>query len=271
MHGRGPPLAHERAAVCGNSPKVLTLVLVTTCIAQDRKCSCTGKKKSTKEKRELRKAKKKDPAAVASTAAARKPTPEELAAAGARLGPRAQVHLLHSCLGLEGRVCKWSSDTCKRDRGECCKWQCAWCSPWDVCMVNPLISGVCALQAEAEERAAVEQATTAQEQASTAENSSSGQSDNDGQPGNDLKVPCYFSGHSASQPCTYGQPSHLLAPAWQEPDVSSLGPCAACMPATPFITASLWRWLPGQTWCLCDRLKAAKMQRRLQKSWQRRM
>ena len=51
---------------------------------------CAGKKKSTKEKRELRKAKKRDPADL-SVAAARKPTPEELAAAGARLGPRAQV------------------------------------------------------------------------------------------------------------------------------------------------------------------------------------
>ena len=58
---------------------------------------CAGKKKSIKEKRELRKAKKKDPEVV-TAAAARKPTPEELAAAGARLGPRAQVccsfHLL---------------------------------------------------------------------------------------------------------------------------------------------------------------------------------
>ena len=51
---------------------------------------CAGKKKSTKEKRELRKAKKRDPA-DATVASARKPTPEELAAAGARLGPRAQV------------------------------------------------------------------------------------------------------------------------------------------------------------------------------------
>ncbi len=51
---------------------------------------CAGKKKSVKEKRELRKAKKKDPEVV-TAAAARKPTPEELAAAGARLGPRAQV------------------------------------------------------------------------------------------------------------------------------------------------------------------------------------
>ena len=49
-----------------------------------------GKKKSTKEKRELRKARKKD-STVESTPAARKATPEELAAAGARLGPRAQV------------------------------------------------------------------------------------------------------------------------------------------------------------------------------------
>ena len=49
-----------------------------------------GKKKSTKEKRELRKARKKDPTEE-STLAARKATPEELAAAGARLGPRAQV------------------------------------------------------------------------------------------------------------------------------------------------------------------------------------
>ena len=51
---------------------------------------CAGKKKSTKEKRELRKAKKKD-TTEESTLAARKATPEELAAAGARLGPRAQV------------------------------------------------------------------------------------------------------------------------------------------------------------------------------------
>lgn len=52
---------------------------------------CAGRKKSTKEKRELRKAKKKDSSAVESTPAGRKATPEELAAAGARLGPRAQV------------------------------------------------------------------------------------------------------------------------------------------------------------------------------------
>ncbi|CAK0786952.1 hypothetical protein CVIRNUC_010166 [Coccomyxa viridis] len=49
-----------------------------------------GKKKSTKEKRELRKAKKRD-TTEESTLAARKATPEELAAAGARLGPRAQA------------------------------------------------------------------------------------------------------------------------------------------------------------------------------------
>lgn len=55
-------------------------------------CACAGEKKSTKEKRALRKAKKKDPAAETGVAV-RRATPEELSAAGARLGPRAQVCL----------------------------------------------------------------------------------------------------------------------------------------------------------------------------------
>jgi hypothetical protein len=72
--------------------------------------SPTGEKKDRKEKREARKAKRRGAAQDANAAANRLPTIEELSAAGARLGPRAQVEF---CRKLDTLCPVWDSFSVK--------------------------------------------------------------------------------------------------------------------------------------------------------------
>ena len=130
-------------------------------------------------------------------------------------------------------------------------------------MPIPLKSVKSALQAETEERAAAEEAAASQEQASADEDSSSGQSEDDeGQPGSNLKVPCYSPTTTFHSQCTCGHSCHVLAPAWQAPGDPPFGSCAACMPANLIAYPLSSKGFEEKTWCLHDRLKIAKMQRR---------
>ena len=128
-------------------------------------------------------------------------------------------------------------------------------------MPIPSIPKKRALQAETEEKAAAEEAAAAREQASADEDSSSGQSEDEGQPGSHLKVPCYPPRKPFTHTAYVG--THLMS--WllhgKHQEIRRLDPVQhACLQVLGHILfpATAVR----KTWCLHDRLKTAKTQRR---------